>query len=119
MLRVWTNAPRWRPLASFRTWLTRIAVNLCIDRKRRPSLLGLEAAGDVADPAPDPAARHEQDQTSRDVAAAIAKLPARRQTLLSKSMSFFGMESTYACTIAILRRIFSRELERLASGPGT
>ena len=24
MLRVWTHAPRWQPLAAFRTWLTRI-----------------------------------------------------------------------------------------------
>jgi hypothetical protein len=38
---------------------------------------------------------------------------SRRQSLLSKSMSFFGMESTYACAIAILRRIFERELSRL------
>jgi RNA polymerase sigma factor (sigma-70 family) len=35
MLRVWTNAPRWKPVAKFRTWLTRIVVNLCLDRKRR------------------------------------------------------------------------------------
>jgi hypothetical protein len=42
---------------------------------------------------------------------------SRRQSLLSKSLSFFGVESTYACAIAIARRIFSRELERLAAAP--
>ena len=40
---------------------------------------------------------------------------SRRQSLLSKSMSYFGMESTYACSIAIARRIFTAELARLAS----
>jgi hypothetical protein len=35
---------------------------------------------------------------------------SRRQSLLSKSMSFFGMESTYGCALAIARRILSREL---------
>lgn len=39
---------------------------------------------------------------------------SRRQSLLSKSMSYFGMESTYGCAIAIARRIFSSELARLS-----
>lgn len=39
---------------------------------------------------------------------------SRRQSLLSKSMSYFGVESTYACALAIARRIFRLELERLA-----
>lgn len=38
---------------------------------------------------------------------------SRRQSLLSKSLSYFGMESTYGCAIAIARRIFSNELARL------
>jgi hypothetical protein len=38
---------------------------------------------------------------------------SRRQSLLSKSLSYFGMESTYGCAIAISRRIFASELARL------
>jgi hypothetical protein len=38
---------------------------------------------------------------------------SRRQSLLSKSLSYFGMESTYGCAIAIVRRIFHNELSRL------
>jgi hypothetical protein len=38
---------------------------------------------------------------------------SRRQSLLSKSLSYFGVESTYGCAIAIARRIFSNELARL------
>jgi hypothetical protein len=38
---------------------------------------------------------------------------SRRQSLLSKSMSYFGMESTYGCASAIARRIFASELSRL------
>ncbi|MBA2542750.1 MAG: hypothetical protein H0V17_24105 [Deltaproteobacteria bacterium] len=40
---------------------------------------------------------------------------SRRQSLLSKSMSYFGMESTYGCAAAIARRIFSSELARLGA----
>ena len=35
---------------------------------------------------------------------------SRRQSLLSKSMSYFGVESTYACALAIVRRIFELEI---------
>ncbi len=35
---------------------------------------------------------------------------SRRESLLSKSLSYFGVDSTYACAIAIVRRIFEREL---------
>lgn len=36
---------------------------------------------------------------------------SRRQSLLSKSMLYFGMDSTYACAIALLRRILANELD--------
>lgn len=83
MLRVWTHAPRWQPLAQFRTWLTRVVVNLCLDRKRRASWVALEAAGDIVDPAlgaSEQAENHERDQL---VAAAIAALPARQRAAIA------------------------------------
>ncbi len=39
---------------------------------------------------------------------------SRRQSLLSKSLSYFGVESTYACATAIARRILRREVARLS-----
>jgi hypothetical protein len=38
---------------------------------------------------------------------------SRRQSLLSKSLSYFGMESTYGAAAAIAQRIFKNELARL------
>jgi hypothetical protein len=38
---------------------------------------------------------------------------SRRQSLLSKSLSYFGMDATYGATIAILRRILRLEIARL------
>ena len=40
---------------------------------------------------------------------------SRRQSLLSKSLSYFGVESTYACAIAIVRRILQNELAHLGA----
>lgn len=38
---------------------------------------------------------------------------SRRQSLLSKSLSYFGVDATYGCAIAIVRRILEREVARL------
>jgi hypothetical protein len=39
---------------------------------------------------------------------------SRRQSLLSKSLSYFGMESTYGAAAAIIQRIFKNEIARLS-----
>lgn len=39
---------------------------------------------------------------------------SRRQVLLSKSLSYFGVDSTYATSIAILRRILTNEIATLS-----
>ena len=82
MLRVWTHAPRWQPLAAFRTWLTRVVVNLCLDRKRRAPWVALEAAGELVDPTPGIVEKAEHDERERLVAVAIAELPARQRTAI-------------------------------------
>jgi hypothetical protein len=40
---------------------------------------------------------------------------SRRQTLLSKSLSYFGVDATYAASIAILQRILKQEMAFLRS----
>jgi RNA polymerase sigma-70 factor (ECF subfamily) len=82
MLRVWINAPRWRPEAAFRTWLYRVVVNLCLNEKRRPADLPLEHAGEPADPAPDAVAALEARERDRSLAAAIDALPARQRAAI-------------------------------------
>ena len=81
-MRVWTHAPRWRPLAQFRTWLTRIVVNLCLDRKRRAAWVGLEAAGDIVDPTPGVGEKAEIAERELMLATAIDKLPARQRSAI-------------------------------------
>jgi len=79
MLRVWVNAPRWQPLALFRTWFRRVVVNLCLDRKRRASWVDLDAAGEIADPAANASEEVERGERERLVQAAIVKLPERQR----------------------------------------
>jgi RNA polymerase sigma-70 factor (ECF subfamily) len=81
-LRVWINAPRWRPQAAFRTWLYRVVINLCLNAKRRPADLPLAAAGEPADPAHDAGTALELRERDRQLAAAIDQLPARQRAAI-------------------------------------
>jgi RNA polymerase sigma-70 factor, ECF subfamily len=81
-LRVWVNAPRWRPDAAFRTWLYRIVINLCLNTKRRPADLPLTMAGDPVDPAPDAGAVLELRGRDETLAAAVDRLPARQRAAI-------------------------------------
>ncbi len=87
-MRVWVKAPGWRPQdmtggAQFYTWFHRILVNLSIDRRRKPVNEDLEKAGEIADEAPSALDVVEGGETSRRVAAAVAKLPERQRAALA------------------------------------
>ena len=81
-LRLWTNAARWEPRrgASLRAWLTRVAMNICLDRLRRRAR---EAPADAAPESADDAPRADEAMIAADardaVAAAIAGLPPRQR----------------------------------------
>ena len=82
LLRVWTHAPRWRATAQLRTWLYRIVVNLCLDEKRRPQPVPLEAAGDIMDSQTDAAADLEARERDARLAAVIDTLPPRQRAAI-------------------------------------
>jgi RNA polymerase sigma-70 factor (ECF subfamily) len=92
-LRAWLKAPDWeaqadRPAgegrggASFATWFYRVLVNLCIDRKRRPVTAPIEAADEVADPAPGGFEATAEAEVRRKVATAVEALPERQRAAL-------------------------------------
>jgi|SRR6187401_393496 RNA polymerase sigma-70 factor (ECF subfamily) len=82
LLRVWINAPRWRPEAAFRTWLYRIVVNLCLNAKRRTPDLSLDAAEQVADPGTAADEQLRLRERDRQLAGAIMALPERQRAAL-------------------------------------
>lgn len=83
MLRLWRMAPEWRPgAAKVSTWLYRVALNLCLDAKRRGKRAGAVRLDDVSDP-PDPAPgapEHMQQGARADaLQAALMALPERQR----------------------------------------
>lgn len=86
-LRCWQKAPGWEPsdgggAARFGTWLHRIVVNLCIDRRRRAAPLPLDAAPDQPDGAPHALDALETKESARRVRAAVGELPDRQRAAL-------------------------------------
>lgn len=87
-LRTWLKAPDWRDEtvpggARFTTWFTRILINLCIDRRRRPALAPIEAAGEIASGDADGFQSVARAETGARVAAAVAALPDRQRAALT------------------------------------
>lgn len=86
--RVWVNAPKWRSdagerTARFSTWLYRVVVNLCIDRKRRRTTTPLEDVPEPEDDSDNALDLMAREATRKQVAAAIRQLPERQQQVLS------------------------------------
>lgn len=93
-MRVWTKAPNWQSTASaagvapegtakFSTWLYRVVVNLCIDRKRRPAHRPMDESIDPPDMAPLAPDRIGSTQIGARVNEAVARLPERQRTALT------------------------------------
>jgi len=88
-LRAWRLAHRYDPAkAAVSTWLYRIAVNLCIDQRRRRGLrqfLGLDTPelGDgPVDPAPDVEQQTDARQRLAQLTPALQALPQRQRMAL-------------------------------------
>lgn len=89
-LRVWAAAMRWNPDggARFTTWLYRVVVNLCLDRKRRAPMQDLDSVPEPADSSISSFERYGRGQASALVAEALATLPERQRAAVS--LCYFG-----------------------------
>jgi RNA polymerase sigma-70 factor (ECF subfamily) len=117
MLRVWTNAPRWQPLALFRTWFRRVVVNLCLDRKRRAKWVDLEAAGEIVDPAANAGEQVERGERDELVQAAVNELPARQRTAIvltySEGLSNAEVADALDTTVSAVETLLVRGKQNL------
>lgn len=83
-LKVWTQAPKWRRdgTAQFSTWLYRVVLNGCLDRRRRPTWTSLDEAAELADTAPGATQHLAQSQNRTLIQAAMGTIPERQRAAL-------------------------------------
>ncbi len=122
LLRLWTHAASYDPAkARLSTWMTRIVINLCLDRLRRRQEAPLPDDFDMAAP-PRQEQALQRDQTAARVEAALQALPERQRTALvlchyeemSMAEAANVMETTVEAVESLLaraRRGLKRELE--------
>ncbi len=79
-LRLWQGAGEWEAgRARVSTWLTRVAMNLSIDRLRRRRGSPLDAIAEPADEAPSVAAEMQASARAEALRRALAELPDRQR----------------------------------------
>lgn len=83
LLRLWASAERWRPgQAGIAAWLTRVAVNQCLDRLRRRRFASDEEPSERADDAAGAEALVEEEQWRRVALAALGDLSERHRAAI-------------------------------------
>lgn len=77
------KVPNWRSgEAQLRTWLFRVAINLCIDRLRTHRAVPLDISGDIEDQKTGAAVTDLGIDLRNTVQAALAALPTRQRTAI-------------------------------------
>ncbi|HEV7734390.1 MAG TPA: RNA polymerase sigma factor [Candidatus Binatia bacterium] len=93
-MRLWTHAARWEPgRARLTTWLHRVALNLCLDRRARRPHVSLDAAPLPAAPDTDVTQALQAADVSRHVRVEVMQLAERQRTALVLS-HYQGLSST-------------------------
>jgi RNA polymerase sigma factor (sigma-70 family) len=83
LTRLWQHAGRWQAGGSgIGAWLTRVTMNLCLDRLRRRRFASDEAVPERADDAPLATALIEAEEQRQRVVAAIAALPDNQRAAI-------------------------------------
>ncbi len=83
LTRLWQHAGRWQAGGSgIGAWLTRVTMNLCLDRLRRRRFASDEAVPERADDAPLAPALIEAEEERQRVVAAIAALPDNQRAAI-------------------------------------
>jgi RNA polymerase sigma-70 factor (ECF subfamily) len=116
-IKAYRSLDRFQPGASFSTWLYRIAVNTCIDYKRRPffeSLFRWTAEGDevmvdIPSGGPSPERLYEAKEAGLALRQGLAKLsPKLRAAIILKEVEGLSYEEIAAALNISLGTVKSR-----------
>lgn len=83
MTKLWVNSAGWAASGGgLGAWLRRVATNACVDRRRKPRMLGSDAVPERADDSPSADMLIDEERRARAVAAAMQALPDRQRAAI-------------------------------------
>lgn len=83
MLRLWAQAANWKPGGSgVSAWLTRVAMNLCLDRLRRRRFSSDDEAPEQIDEAPLADVAMDAERLRTETIACVSALPERQRAAI-------------------------------------
>jgi len=104
-LRLWRYAASWDPegTGSVRTWLSRVATNLCLDRIRRRRTSPLDEVDEIEDPAAGPFEALKLEDRKKLVQGVLLRLPERQRIaiVLSYFEEMSGQEVADAMEVSV------------------
>jgi len=81
-LKIWREAPHWKPRAKFSTWLYRVLLNACLDRKRKVVPIMTDDLEGIIDHHPIAEDLMMGRQRSEGVRVALEQLPVRQRAAI-------------------------------------
>lgn len=116
-LRVLAGAARYRPLASFRTYLFSVIWHLCVDLRRKKVPRPLESLPPRESDAEGPADAALRDERRAIVAAAVGQLPSRQRMALVlkhyENLSYEEIARTIGCSVRAVDALLVRAKRKL------
>jgi len=109
-LKLYEAGPRYRNTAAFRTYLFRIANNVCIDHYRKKRHTSEIDTAEMADTAPLSDERHEEREHELKLRFAIAQLPERQRRAVVLRYEADLPVKEIAITMGITRKAVERLL---------
>lgn len=119
LIEVYRSIDSFRGLASLSTWVHRVTVNVCLQRRRksRPEALPIDDAHEHPDPSPDPSQRAEIGEARGRIDSALAKLPEIHRNVVVlhelQGLTYGECASALGCPVGTVKSRLANAFRRL------
>lgn len=116
-MKILAAAPRYRPSATFRTFLYRVVSRLCIDRARKMHPIFTDEPPDAPDPRPSVSENLLTSERGREVRRALNTLPANQRIAIVlryyEGLDYRSIADAMETTEKAIERLLARGRARL------